>query len=178
MPKEKKIILTQEEGDRLQHEGDVAVFGARDKPAMRHDVAHSSGSENPFVHMVCWEEENSCRVQVEGGVTLRGDAEAPVNVRMDHSFEGDHHQTHEVAPLDHTLRLKTALAEPMHHALQMRTPLQIRFCNPWHVASDYQFELRFGKNQLATLRVTGATVATPQPCDDPCPEPQSGPDHP
>lgn len=149
---------------------------------MKHDVAHFSSTERPLVHMVCWEEENSCRVTVDGAVTLRGDDKSPVNVRMDHAFHGDHHQTHEVAPLDHTLNVRTALAEPMHHALQMRTPLQLRFCNPWHVASDYQLDIRFGKNQIASVRLTGATVATPQPCEAPCPEPDPdaapGPGHP
>jgi hypothetical protein len=128
--------------------------------------------------MVCWEEENNCRVAVDGSLTLRGDEKAPVQVRMDHAFQGVHQQTHVVAPLDHSLNVRTALAQPIHHAHQMRTPLQLRFCNPWHIASDYQLEIRFGDNQLATVRLTGATVATPQPCEEPCAEPEPGPDHP
>ncbi len=179
MSKEKTVTVTQEEDERFRHEGDVVVYGDCDKAPLRHDVAHFSSGERPLVHMICWEEESACKVTVDGGITLRGDEKAPVAVRMDHSFNTPHHQTHEVAPLDHTLAVDSALAKPIHHALQMRTPLQLRFCNPWHIASDYMLQMRFGKNQVASIRLTGATVATPQPCEEPCPEPDtSQPDHP
>ena len=127
--------------------------------------------------MVCWEEQNSCHITADAQLTIRGDKEAPVNVQMRHRFEGTHHQTHEVAPLEHTLEVPTALARPIHHALQMRTPLQLRFCNTWHLASDYNLEIRLGDNRVAALRLTGATVASPQPCEEPCPEPKGEPEH-
>lgn len=179
MAKEKTVTVTQPDDESFRHEGEVAVYGDCDKAPMKHDVAHYSSEERPLVHMICWEEQSACKVTVDGAVTLRGDDKAPVAVRMDHSFNTPHHQTHEVAPLDHALSVNTALAEPIHHALQMRTPLQLRFCNPWHIASDYQVEVRFGKNRLAAIRLTGATVASPQPCDEPCAEPDNAlPDHP
>jgi hypothetical protein len=57
--------------------------------------------------------------------------------------------------------METQLADPIHHALQMRTPLQLRFCNPWHVVSDYRMEIHLGENRVISVRLTGATVASP-----------------
>ncbi|HLA43848.1 MAG TPA: hypothetical protein VJZ27_10450, partial [Aggregatilineales bacterium] len=67
---------------------------------------------------------------------------------------------------DHTLKVDTKLAEPIHHALQLRTPLSVHFCNAWHIASDYVVQVAAGERTLFSIRLTGATVATPQPCDD------------
>ena len=67
-----------------------------------------------------------------------------------------------------------------HHALQMRTPLQVRFCNSWQIASDYTIEIRLGDNRVIGVRLTGATVAKPLPCDDdePCAPVVTHPLHP
>lgn len=169
-----RTTITQDEGDRfaLDHSG-VALFGDDTAPAMRHDlgaaVVHRTSADCPLVHMVCWDEE-PCEVKVSGRLELAGDPEAPIDVRMRHEFPGDHHQTHAVDPLDHSLRVQTGLAAPLHHALQMRTPVQLRFCNPWHIASDYKLEVNLGNNRVISIRLSGATVATPQPCeDDGCP---------
>ena len=195
---QKTVTLTQKAGDELavRHHGEVAVYGSDRQPAIQH-VIHSS-EKQPIVHMVCWDEEDPCPVQVSGRVTLagdekspirlqmvqeqpcavevggsvaiRGDEKNPVRVRMAHTFESPHVQEH---------RMATKLAEPIHHALQMRTPLELRFCNPWHLASDYMIEVRLADNRLLSIRLTGATIASPQPCadDKPCPPPAGPPSH-
>ncbi|HXG35142.1 MAG TPA: hypothetical protein VNJ11_17385 [Bryobacteraceae bacterium] len=196
MAEETTVTLTQKPGERLA--GEVAVYGAEKQPAIQHVI--QSSPQRPIVHMVCWDEEDRCPVDVKGRVTLAGDAKEPirlemvqeepcrvqvevagdekrpVRVRMAHVFENPHLQEHKVAPLDHTLRVSTKLAEPIHHALQMRTPLELRFCNPWHLASDYMVEVRLADSRLISIRITGATVASPQPCPEekPCP-PAGGP---
>jgi len=178
----KTVILTQNAGDRLAVEqgGSVALHGESDKPALQHavvgEVVHGTAPKRPLVHMVCWDTEEPCKVTVDGRVQLVGDEKAPLRVHMEHEFLGEHRQTLTVKPLDHRLKVDSALANPIHHALQMRTPLQVRFCNPWHVASDYHLEMRVGQQSLVSIRLTGATVATPQPCpDDRCPEPAGQP---
>jgi uncharacterized repeat protein (TIGR01451 family) len=167
LPERQRKVISQDEGDRfaLDH-GAVALHGADKRPAIRHDISggmvHGTQPGRPLVHMVCWEEE-PCAVEVRGKITVAGDPEAPVRVRMQHEFANDHHQTLSIEPVDHTVHLDTALAKPVHHALQMRTPLEVRFCNPWHVASDYRLEINLGQNRVIGVRLTGATVATPQP---------------
>jgi len=179
-----RVTLLQEADDRLALDhGAVALHGADDRPALRHDVTggvlHGSAPGRPLVHMVCWDEEPfQVEVEVGGRVALTGDVDAPVVVRMQHEFANDHHQTLAVDPVDHTLHVDTALASPIHHALQLRTPLELRFCNPWHVASDYVMEITLGDSRVIGVRLTGATVATPQPCDDECPPPSTGRTHP
>jgi hypothetical protein len=172
MPDERTVTITQPPDERfaLDHGGRLAVSGDDALPALSHRVVHGTAMGQPVVHMVCWDEEQACRVDVSGRVTIAGDAEAPVRVTMRHHFENDHRQTHHIA---------TRLADPIHHALQMRTPLQLRFCNPWHIASDYIVEVNLGNNRVVSMRLTGATVATPQPCgDDGCPPTDAGPVHP
>lgn len=169
MAEEKTITLTQEEDEQFRHQGSLGVHGESDKPALKHQLLHATTPQQPLVHMVCWDEDANCACRLDGEITIKGDEKAPLQVRMSHEFANEHQQTHKVEPLDHALNVNTALAEPIHHALQMRTPLQLRFCNPWHIASDYVMELRIGKSQLMSLRLTGATVATPQQCEDPCP---------
>lgn len=179
---DERTTILQDDGDRfaLDH-GAVALHGAAKQPAIRHDVnggiVHGTAQGQPLVHMVCWDEE-PCAVEVSGRLTLAGDPDAPVAVRMQHEFVNDHHQTHKVEPVDHTLHVDSALAKPIHHALQMRTPLQVQFCNPWHVASDYRVEIHLGQNRVIGLRLTGATVATPQPCEPDCPPVEAKGTHP
>jgi hypothetical protein len=85
-----------------------------------------------------------------------------------------------VEPIIHGLDVSTELARPIHHAVQMRTPLQVRFCNTWQVASDYTVDIKMGNRSLFSIHLTGATVATPQPCpeEEPCPPPVAQPGHP
>lgn len=177
-----RVTILQDAGDRLAHDhGALVVQGASDQPALRHDVAggilHATAPGKPLVHMVCWGEE-SVDVELTGQVTLAGSPDSPVLVHMQHEFTGDHHQTLAVDPVDHTLHVDTALAAPIHHALQMRTPLDVRFCNPWHIASDYRVEINVGARRVIGIRLTGATVATPQPCEPDCPPPKTGRTHP
>jgi hypothetical protein len=180
MADETITIITQKEGERfaLDHNG-VALYGDREQPAMQHEVAgqiiHST--LKPLVHMVCWDEENPCKVEVSGNlalagnVTLSGDKERPLEVHMAHTFANEHQQTMAIKPFDHTMKVATQLAEPIHHALQMRTPLQLRFCNPWQVDSDYRVEVMMGKTPLFSIQLRGATILTPQPCEDEKPKP-------
>jgi hypothetical protein len=170
------LIVTQPDSAefKVAHRGALGVHGIEkaDPVQLRvgGEMVHSSTSERPLVHMVLWDEDCAC--EVNGRITVVGDSDAPAYAVVRHRFETDHHQTHAV---------KTDLADPIHHALQMRTPLQLRFCNRWNIASDYTVEVNVGTRQLLSLRLTGATVASPQPCEDerPCYPPSvSQPVHP
>ncbi|MGH2537021.1 MAG: hypothetical protein ACRDHL_06485 [Candidatus Promineifilaceae bacterium] len=160
-------IITQKKGERfaLDHDG-VALYGDREYPAIGHQVqgelVHTTAK--PLMHMVCWEEE--CSMNVAARVAVVGDRENPVEVRMQHEFVGEHRQTHQIEPFEHTMRIPTRPAEPIHHALQMQTPLELRFCNPWQVDSSYRVEVAMGRRQLLTIRLQGTSVCRPQPCDD------------
>ncbi len=198
MAEEETITLAQKSGDRLalDHGGELAIYGSQKQAAIQHVI--QSSEQQPIVHMVCWDQqdpcavdvhgrvtlagdekspirlqmiqEKPCGVEVSGGVTLSGDERSPLRVRMAHFFETPHVQEHHVA---------TRLSEPIHPALQMRTPLELRFCNPWHLASDYVMEVKLADNRLLSVRLTGATVASPQPCagDKPCPPAPETPVH-
>lgn len=161
MAEETITIIKQDEGDEfdLDHNGGVALYGDRERPALQHQhegrVIHETGK--PLVHVICWDEEATCGIEVKGEIALVGDKERPVEVNMTHHFANDHHQT---------LAVESKLNEPIHHALQMRTPLQLRFCNPWQVNSDYAVEVTMGDVRLMSIRLRGGTVATPLPCDD------------
>jgi len=166
------VILTQPQEERFRHAGSLAVQGgAAEAPPLRHrvggEVVHSTPAERPLVHMLMWDDDCACTVQ--GRVVLAGDPDSPFAGTLQHRFPEEHRQTHAV---------RTSLAEPIHHALQLRTPLELRFCNTWHVASDYTLDIAIGQRRLASLRLTGATVARPQPCDEPCPPVVTQPVHP
>ncbi|MDB5671596.1 MAG: hypothetical protein JWO25_2555 [Alphaproteobacteria bacterium] len=157
----RRLIVTQPEDVAF------ALSGSETDPPLRHRLGGgvTLGTETPIVHMHLWDED--LVVKHHGEVVLRGDCEAPVV--LEHRFPDVHHQSHVV---------RTGLAEPIHHALQMRTPLQVRFCNSWHVASDYTIGVELAGRTLMGIRITGATVATPQPCpEDGCP-PAPPPVHP
>jgi hypothetical protein len=189
---EKTIIITQNEGERFAHDhGGLALYGDQEQTPLQHEVqgrcrmVHGSAPEQPLVHLVCWDETQTCKVELSGQVelsgrvTLVGDEKAPLHVKMAHYFENDHHQTHVLEPMEHTLNFNTKLADPMHHAFQMRTPLQLRFCNPWLIASNYLVELAVGGTRLISIQVKGETTATPQPCEEiPCPPVIAEPGHP
>lgn len=245
----------------------VSLYGDNEQPPIQHEfegrLSHATWPQQPLVHMVTWESERSCHVDLSGQVVLAGDEKAPLPVRVTHYFD-DMRCKVEVAPLSHSLEVaplkleveplnakldvaplkleveplcaqlevaplshkleveplshrlevetlshkleveplkldleplshhlkveqfghtmdvSTALAMPIHHALQMRTPLQVRFCNTWHVASDYVVDIKMGDRSLFSIHLTGATVATPQPCpeEEPCPPPMAHPGHP
>jgi len=163
MAETEDVILRQPEGEslRVQHRGTLGVHGDAHADALQHRVGAelATAPERPLVHMVLWDEDCAC--EVNGRLTLTGDEAAPVHARLHHSFDTDHRQTH---------RIETALAAPVHHALQMRTPLQVRFCNSWQIASDYSIEIRLGDNRVIGVHLTGATIAKPLPCEDtpPC----------
>ena len=76
-----------------------------------------------------------------GKLELTGSEEHPVQVKMSHHFANVHHQTMKVDPLDHHLKVATRLSEPIHHALQMRTPLRIAILQS--VAHHLELRLRF-----------------------------------
>jgi hypothetical protein len=154
MPDDREtVVLTQPEGERLalEQSGELAL-------------AHRTEPGAPLVHMFCWHEDEACPVRVSGALTVAGDPDAPVAVEMRHRFEDVHRQHLEVAPVDHNLRVDSALAEPIHHALQLRSPLQIRFCNTWETTSDYTVDVRVGDRSLLSINLRGGTLATPRPC--------------
>lgn len=145
----RKVIVTQEEATSF------AIAGSRCDDPLQHrvgaEMVHST--EQPLIHMHLWNEE--CVGQVEAEVTVRGDPEKPVG--LVHQFPDTHHQSHDI---------RTKLSEPIHHALQMRTPLQVRFCNAWQIASNYSLGIDYRGRRLLEVKLTGATVATPQPCPE------------
>ena len=171
MADEREMIIKQEADDvfGISHNGTISLHGDADKTPVQHrgEVVHTT--HKPLVHMICWEEEQACVVDVTGKVTLAGSKDEPIELNVRHHFENEHEQRITVEPMEHSLKVDTKLAEPIHHALQLRTPLQVRFCNAWHVASDYVLDVTAGERTLFSIRLTGATVATPQPCDDDCP---------
>jgi hypothetical protein len=147
------LILTQPEGERLDldHCGELAL-------------QHATASGAPLVHMFCWEEDEACPVRVAGKLTVAGDREAPVAVEMRHRFDDVHRQHFDVAPVQHSLRVDSALEAPIHHALQLSSPLQVRCCNAWETTSDYTLDVRAGERTLLSINLSGSTIATPQPC--------------
>jgi hypothetical protein len=153
----KQLIITQPKSGAFAIAGSACHDPLRHRHEVGGAVAHSTPPGKPLVHMLLWDEDCAC--EVRGRITVAGDAEAPVTLR--HHFPDDHHQTHVVS---------TALSDPIHHALQMRTPLQVRFCNSWQIASDYRVDVDVAGRRWMSIRLTGATIATPQPCpDEPCP---------
>lgn len=173
MADSQEVILRQpdEESLRVQHCGTLRVHGDAKADALQHHVGTelATAPDRPLVHMLLWDEDCAC--EVNGRQTLVGDEAAPVHAKLHHVFDSDHHQTH---------RIETALASPVHHALQMRTPLQVRFCNSWQIASDYSVEIRLGGNRVIGVHLTGATIAKPLPCEDekPCEPVVTHPTHP
>lgn len=153
----RRVIVTQPCGESF------ALAGSDEHDPLRHrvqgDVIHRT--DQPVVHMHLWNED--CVGKLEHQVTCHAGEDNPVNVA--HRFPDGHDQSH---------RMETSLAEPIHHALQMRTPLQVRFCNTWQVASDYSVRVALRGRPFLDIRLTGATVATPRPCpDEDCaPDPQ------
>ena len=171
------LILTQPENERLalEHAGGLQVYGAKDQPALHHHhdgfVVHGTAPERPLVHMVCWDADDPCHIEMNARMVLAGDEKAPIAVRMSHHFENSLPQTHAIEPMDLTMKVPSSLVNPIHHALQMRTPLQVRFCNQWAVASSYVVDINVGKRTLMSIHLKGDTSATPQACpgDEPCP---------
>jgi hypothetical protein len=163
------------------NQGGLALYGDVQKPSLKH--LHSTSAHAPLVHMVCWDEAKPCKMDVDGKidlsgrVELAGDEKHPIPVNMYHHFTNVHHQNLIIEPLDHQLKVETKLSEPIHHALQMRTPLELRFCNPWHVTSNYVFDFKVGRSQVLSISLTGATICAPQPCagDKPCPPASTAP---
>lgn len=170
-------IITQPKGERfaLDHNG-VSLYGDREQPSIRHTVegkvAHLT--PEPLVHIICWQEEQACRVGVDAHVTLSGDRERPVEVRVQHHFANDHKQTLTVERFEHAMSVPTSYKQPIHHALQMTSPVELRFCNPWQIDSAYQLEVRTARARLLSIRLQGSTRCTPLPCDDQPPSPEVG----
>lgn len=150
--------MAEEESQNVvvrQRGGDTFALSGSDKhDPLRGDVVHRT--DEPVVHMHLWNED--CVGKLDHQVKVNADEESPINVA--HRFPDTHDQTHQ---------LQTSLGEPVHHALQMRTPLQVRFCNTWQVASDYSVQVGLRGRPFLDIRLTGATIATPKPCpDDDC----------
>ena len=99
-----ELTLRQIEGERLalDHQGEFGLHGTHSGPPMQHAVAaqfeHTTPSNQPLVHMVCWDEERAC--ELNGRIVVAGDDKAPVHVRMAHDFTNEHHQHHRVEPVE------------------------------------------------------------------------------
>ena len=154
MAEEKRIVIRQNPGDELavDHQGGVAFFGARSQPALQHihDACVVHETQKPLVHVHSWDVE-------------RG----PVVVPVTHQFQGDHNQTLNIQSFGHDMHVVSRESDPIHHALQMRTPIAVRVgmdCT-CVMESDYTFELRTAERQLFTMTMKGRTVFK-----DDCPE--------
>lgn len=168
-------IITQPEGDEFQ----VGLSGQTPDPdgcvrpivhqaRMLHEPAAGG---KPFVHMVCWDRDAACAVEHSGEVVHVGDPERPVPLDMRHSTAEPVKMDMAVSPLEHDLGVKTALDRPIHHALQLKTPVQLRFVNPWKAESSYTLEVRLGNRNLMSVNLNGTTTLTPcPPPPDPCAE--------
>lgn len=167
MADQDEVTLRQADGDALrvshqgtlqaEHCGTLRVQGDAKADALQlrvgAELVHATPPDRPLVHMMLWDDER----QVSGRLKVSGDPAAPLHAKLHHSFDNEHRQFH---------RVDTSLATPVHHALQMRTPLQVRFCNTWQIASDYSLEIRLGDNRVISVHLTGATIAKPLPCPD------------
>jgi hypothetical protein len=148
----RRVVVSQPKG------ASFALSGSDPDDPIRHRISAETvlRTDQPVVHMHLWNEQ--CVGQLEHKVASVTTPKTPFDVA--HRFPDGHQQRHEIA---------STLAAPVHHALQMRTPLQIRFCNTWQVASDYSVSVALRGRPFLDIRLVGATVATPQPCpEDDC----------
>lgn len=123
-------------------------------------LLHETG-EKPLMHTICWEPEEPCTVAHEGQMLHVGDPERPVPLDMRHSTEKPVELQVHVGPVEHGLRVHTRSCEPMHHAVQLQTPLQVRFVNPWVAESDYRLTVQLGNSRMLDVRLVGRTRLTP-----------------
>lgn len=177
MPDESREIIIKQPDDevlRHEHQGGMALYGNKNKDALQHEFAgqivHHTAPNHPLVHVVGWSNDEEVQMELKGTVTLTNDRDAPLNMRLVHEFPEPHHQTHDVtlAPVDHSLKVQTALAEPIHHALQLRTPIQLRFCNIFVITSDYNVQVNINGSPMINIRLRGTTQVEPKPCEEDC----------
>jgi hypothetical protein len=173
------IIGPQDADDSNQTElkGGLALYGVKDLNPIQHEfngqVIHRTAPESPLVHVVGWSSGDEVEMILSGRVELTNTRETPLHVRLAHEFPEIHRQSHEVtiAPVDHTLKVNTRASDPIHHALQLLTPLQLRFCNVFLVKSDYRIIANVNGATMVDIHLSGETTIIPQPCDDEGPGP-------
>lgn len=158
--------ITQPEHDRFRValEGPAPDEDGCVRPVL-HDghLIHEGGKrEAPLVHMVCWDDDGTCRVVHGGDVRHVGDPSRPVPLDMRHSTASPVSLDVAVKDVAHRLTVNTRLAEPIHHALQVQTPIQLRFVNPWEATSDYTVSVDVAGRRVLDLRVSGKTTITPK----------------
>jgi hypothetical protein len=159
-------VITQKDSDRfrLAVEGPVPDAEGCAHPVLHEgQLIHGGRKDLPIVHMVCWDEDDPCRVSGSAEFNHVGDPSRPVVLQMKHSSESPVQMALNVQPLDHGLAVQTDLQSPIHHALQLKTPVQLRFVNPWEAASDYTVSVQLADRKLLQIQLTGKTVLTPQP---------------
>ena len=117
----------------------------------------------PFMHMVCWDEDDTCNVEHTGVVTHVGDAERPIPLQMRHSGEAPIELRVHLDDTEHGLRVRTGRADPIHHALQLHSPLVVRFADQWTASSDYRIAIQLRQQPFLDIRITGRTTLTPTP---------------
>jgi hypothetical protein len=160
-------LITQEPDARfrVEHDGQRPDADGCVHP-IRHDarIVHEGREELPFVHIVQMRQDEPCGVRTSGELAHVGDPERPVPLEMRHSSpHGPVEIDLRVRQAQHELRVSTDLQDPMHHALQLKTPLQVRFVNPWTAQSDYRVSVTLGNRQLLDVRIAGQTILTPRP---------------
>jgi hypothetical protein len=169
-------IITQAPTDRfrVEHDGQRPDAAGCVHP-IRHDarLVHEGGREElPFVHLVQMKQDEPCGVRTSGEIAHVGDPQRPVPLDMRHSSQAPVELDLRVRQLEHELRVSTGLQDPMHHALQLKTPLQVRFVNPWVAQSDYRVSVTLGKRRLIDVHIAGQTILSPRPAPpDPCTDP-------
>lgn len=153
---------------RVEHDGQRPDADCCIHPIV-HDarLTHAGNPQQPLVHVVQMRQDEPCGVKTSGELAHIGDPERPVPLEMRHSSpHGPVELDVNVRDVRHSLCVDTGLQDPMHHALQLKTPLQLRFVNPWTADSDYRVSLTLAGRTLLELRVAGRTVLAPQPADD------------
>jgi hypothetical protein len=160
-------IVTQPEGERfrLALEGPQPDAQGCERPVLHQGrLVHEGGSpELPIVHMVCWDSEDACSLTHGGEVRHVGDPERPVPLDMRHSTAKPVELDLRVSQVSHALGVQTTLQDPIHHALQLKTPIQVRFVNPWEAASQYSIGIAVGGRSVVEVSIRGKTVLTPHP---------------
>jgi hypothetical protein len=175
--------ITQPEGARFR----VALEGQEPDdqgclhPIVHHGVlAHEGGAaERPLRHVLRMDQDVPCELGHSGEMRHTGDPERPVPLDMRHSSPEPVVLDLKVNQARHALAVDTSLTEPMHHALQLKTPLQVRFVNPWEAKSDYAMTVELAGRPLLSFKLQGTTTLRPEAAPpDPCLESGGGQDGP
>jgi len=164
MPPEERSI-TQPDGKsfRVAHEGQTPDDEGCIHPIIHQGtLLHEGHEKRPLYHKVHFTHDESHALSHRGALTHRVDPATPVPLDMRHSTQEPVKLDLQVRSLGHQMGVTTTLQDPIHHALQLKTPLQVRFVNPWHAQSEYSFSLDVAGRTVMSLSVRGSTVFSPR----------------